>query len=191
MTFDDNCPMMMEREFGAPDHVPKLSVGFCMHPSEDKHKTVEAGHPVFKEREYVKIEIPGDSTFLHFQPATDKDRRMFPNAYQAFKNRESTPVVEGMPIELWPQVTRPLAMTLRAMSIHTVEALAEVNDANIAKVGINGQELRAKAKAFLGTAKDSAVAQKLAAENQKLQDQISAMQAQIAALAKADKRKVA
>jgi hypothetical protein len=191
MTFDDNCPLMMEREFGAPQDVPQVAVGFCMVPKEDKHKTKEAGYPVFKEREYVKIIVPGDKNSEHFQPSTEIDRRRFPNAYQAFKNRESKPVVEGMPIEQWPQVTRAVAMTLRAAGIHTVEALASVHDGNISKIASNAHELRAKAKAFLDTAKDAAAAQSLAAENQKLQDQISAMQAQIAALAKADKRKVA
>jgi hypothetical protein len=52
--------------------------------------------------------------------------------------------------------------------------------------------LRAKARAFLATAKDAAAAQQLAAENQKLKDQMAAMQEQINVLAKAaDKKKKA
>jgi hypothetical protein len=190
MIFDDNCPMMMEREFGAPEGVPAIAVGFCMVPKEDKHKSKAAGYPVFREQEYIKLIVPGDKQSEYFQPSTDKHRQTFPNAYQAFKNRESKPVVEGMPIEQWPQVTRALSMTLRAAGIHTVEALASVHDGNIGKLGNNAHELRAKAKAFLETAKDAAAAQNLAAENQKLQDQIAAMQVQINALA-AVKKKVA
>jgi hypothetical protein len=191
MIFDDNCPMMMEREFGAPEGVPQIAVGFCMVPKEDKHKSKAAGYPVFREQEYIKIIVPGDKQSEYFQPSTDKDRKTYPNAYQAFKGREGKPVVEGFPIEQWPQVTRALSMTLRAAGIHTVEALAAVHDGNIGKIGNNAHELRAKAKAFLDTAKDAAAAQSLAAENQKLQDQITAMQAQIAALAKSGNRKVA
>jgi hypothetical protein len=191
MIFDDNCPMMMEREFGAPDGVPQIAVGFCMVPKEDKAKSKVAGYPVFREQEYVKLIVPGDKQSEYFQPSTDKHRQTFPNAYQAFKNRESKPVMEGMPIEQWPQVTRALSMTLRAAGVHTVEALAAVHDGNIGKLGNNAHELRAKAQAFLSVAKDAAASQAMAVENQKLQDQISALQAQIAALAKSGNRKVA
>ncbi len=184
MIFDDNCPMMMERESGLPEGVPAVAVGFCLIPSEDKIKSAAAGHPVFREREYVKIVVPGDKQSEYFQPSRDVDRKRYPLAYQAFKNRESKPVDEGMPIEQWPQVTRSLAMTLKAAGIHSVEALASVHDGNIGKLGNNGSELRAKATAFLATAKDSAVATKLAADNKKLMDQITAMQAQIDALGK-------
>jgi hypothetical protein len=191
MIFDDNCPMMMEREFGAPEGVPAIAVGFCMVPKEDKAKSKVAGYPVFREQEYVKLIVPGDKQSEYFQPSTDKHRQTFPNAYQAFKNRESKPVMEGMPIEQWPQVTRALSMTLRAAGVHTVEALAAVHDGNIGKLGNNAHELRAKAQAFLSVAKDAAASQAMAVENQKLQDQISALQAQIAALAKSGNRKVA
>ena len=188
MIFDDNCPMMMEREFGAPEGVPQIAVGFCMVPKEDKNKTKVAGYPVFREQEYVKLIVPGDKNSEYFQPAKDKDRKTFPNAYQAFKNRESKPVVEGMPIEQWPQVTRAVAMTLRAAGIHTLEALAAVHDGHIGKLGNNAHELRPKAQAFIATAKDSAAAIALAADNQKLLDQIAAMQAQLNELAKSKKK---
>jgi hypothetical protein len=191
MIFDDNCPMMMEREFGAPESIPQIAVGFCMVPKEDKVKSKLAGYPVFREQEYVKYIVPGDKNSEYFQPSKDKDRKTFPNAYQAFKNRESKPVVEGMPIEQWPQVTRALAMTLRAAGVHTVEALAAVHDGNISKIASNGQELRAKAQAFLATAKDAAQATAIAAENQKLKDQLAAMQEQINALAKSKNQKAA
>ncbi len=191
MIFDDNCPMMMEREAGLPEGVPAVAVGFCLIPTEDKDKSRAAGHPVFREREYIKIVVPGDKQSEYFQPSKDTDRKKYPLAYQAFKSRESKPVDEGFPIEQWPQVTRSMAMTLKAAGIHSVEALAAVHDGNIGKIGNNAQELRAKAVAFLATAKDSAIATKLAADNKKLMDQISAMQAQIDALGKLKKAKAA
>ncbi len=188
MIFDDNCPMMMEREFGVPESVPQVAVGFCLMPSEDKKKSNEAGRPIFREREYVKIVIPGDKNAEYFQPSTDKERKRFPQAYQSFKNRESGPVEEGTPIEQWPQVTRAMALTLKASSIHTVEALASVHDGNIGKIGNNAHELRAKAQAFIATAKDAAHAHKLAAENQALKDQIAALTQQVAAIARQQKK---
>lgn len=174
--------MIMEREAGAPEHVPQVAVGFGPIPVEDPEKTAEAGHPVFKEVEFVKIAVPGDRQSLYMQPATDRDRQRFPRAYAAFKSRESN-TLEGMPIEQWPQVTRALAMTLRAMNIHTVEALAEVHDGNLGNLGQQGRELRAKAAAFLKQAKDAASSQRLAAENAGLKDQIATLQQQFEHLA--------
>lgn len=187
--FDDNCPMIMEREFGQPEHVPQVAVGFCMESVEDKRKSAEAGYKVYTEREYCKIVVPGDKQSLYFQPATDEKRQKFPNAYRAFQGRVAKPVVEGMPIEQWPQISRAQAMTLRAANIHTVEAMAAVHDGNVDKIGSHGRELRAKAQAFLALAKDTAASQALAAENQRLKDQMGAMQKQINELANALKGK--
>lgn len=184
MTFDDNCPMIMEREAGAPESVPQIAVGFCMNPIPDKKQSAQKGYPVFRDREYIKILVPGDKNSEYFQPSTDIDRKKFPNAYQGFRNRESTPIVEGFPIQQWPQLTRAESMTLKAAGVHTVEAMASVHDGNIGKLGNNARELRAKAQAFLANAKDSAASQVQAAENQALKDQIAAMQAQINELSK-------
>lgn len=189
MIFDDNCPMYPEREFGAPDHVPQVLVGFCMVPAEDKNKTKAQGYPVFREREYVKIIVPGDKQSEYFQPSTDVDRNRFPISYQKFKARESGPISEGMPIEQWPQLKRAEAMTLKAAGIHSVEALAAIHDGNIGKIGNMGRDWRAKAQAFLAVAKETAASQDLAAKNQKLMDQIAAMQAQIDELARAAEKR--
>lgn len=182
ITMDDEFPMMPEREFGQPEHVPQVMVGFGMVPEQSK-KTSEAGYPVFRDVEFCKIVIPGDKNFLHFQPATDEKRKKYPMAYAAFLAREKKPALEGMPIEQWPQLTKGAALTLKAANIPTVEALAAVHDGNIDKIGQQGREWRAKAQAFLALAKDTAAGQKLAAENQSLKDQIKDMQRQITELA--------
>jgi nucleotidyltransferase/DNA polymerase involved in DNA repair len=155
----------------------------------NKKKSEAAGYPVFDEREYCKIQVPGEKNSLVFQPATDLDRKKYPNAYAAFKNREAKPVTEGMPIEQWPQVTRSMAKSLRELNIHTVEALAAVHDGNIGKLGHDGRQLRAKAQAFLETAKAGAQDAKLAAENEKLKTMLEDQQAQINQLAKALEKK--
>jgi hypothetical protein len=191
MIFDDERPLIMEREAGLPNDANPLQVGFYLKPTQDKHKTKEAGYPVFRDKEYCIKIVPGDEKSVEDQPAKDSDRKRFPNAYQAFKNRESKPTIEGMPIEQWPQLTRAEAMTMKAAAIFSVEALAAVNDGNIGKLGHQGRDWRAKAQAFLATARDSAAAQQLASENQKLKDQMAAMQAQIDALAKVKKQKAA
>lgn len=179
--FNDDFPMTMEREAGAPENVAALAVAFGMYPMIDKKASKKAGHDVYRDVEHIKAVVPGDKFSLHFQPATDLDRKRFPQAYKAFQGREQK-VTTGMPIEEWAPINRSFAMTLRATHIHTVEALAEVHDSQIDRLGSNARELRAKAKAWLSDAKNSAASMEAAAREKALQDQLAAMQAQIAAL---------
>lgn len=181
MQLSDDFPMTMEKEAGMPDHVPPVAVAFGLYPAIDSKKTQEAGHEVYKDVEFVKIAIPGDRNSLFFQPAEETHRRRFPQAYSAFKRREQQPV-EGMPIEQWAPISRSVALNLKAMHVHTVEALAAIHDGYIDKIGTGGRELREKAKVWLQEAKEGAAAQKLAAEKQALQDQLAALQAQMSAL---------
>lgn len=181
--FSDDFPMEMEREAGAMEHISPLAVGFGLYPVLDSGKTREAGHDVYKDVEFVKIAVPGDKSSLFFQPAREEHRRRFPKSYAAFKNREQSPT-SGMPIENWAPINRSLALTLKSLHINTVEALAVVNDSLVDRLGTGGRELREKAKAWLTEAKEGAASLRLAAEKQALQDQLLAMQAQIAALQK-------
>lgn len=178
----DDIPLILEREAGLADHFPQVAVGFGFMPMQDHKKSQTAGHPVFKDVEFCKIVVPGDKQSVYCQPAKDEDRHRFPKAYAAFKNRESTPL-EGLPIEQWPQVTRAMSMTLKAMHVHTVEALAEVNDANLGNLGQFGRDLRAKAQAYVKQAGDSAALNKMAEEKRALEEQLKTMQQQLNDLA--------
>lgn len=179
MYMSDDFPMMMEREAGFDERCPKIGVGFGLYPIEDGKKTQEAGYPVFKDVEFVKIVVPGEKLSMVFQPATDDYRRRFPEAYRAYKNREHTPT-EGMPITEWAAISRSQAYTLKAMNVFTVEALAEVSDNHIDKLGGNARELREKAKTWLADAKGGAAALKVAEEKQALADELSGLKAQMA-----------
>lgn len=182
-------PMMMEREFGLAEHFPAVAVGFTLVPTENKKKSKLAGHPVYEDVEFVKIVVPGDRQSDYFQPATEAHKKRFPRSYEAFLNRETKPITEGMPIEEWPQVSRSLAMTLKAANIYTVEALAEVHDGLVDKIGHNGRDLREKAKAFLRQSKDAAAASVFAEEKRQLQDQITVLQQQVQDLIAASQKR--
>lgn len=177
----DDFPMSLEREAGMPEQVPSVAVSFGMYPKKDGKASADAGRDIYKDVEFVKIAIPGDKHSLVFQPATDVHRKRFPKAYEAFQRRAHTPM-QGTPIEQWPVVSRSIVLNLKALHVHTVEALAEVHDGNIDRLGSQGRELRAKAKAWLAEAQTGAEATRLAAEKQALQDQLAALQAQMADL---------
>lgn len=178
----DEIPLMLEREAGLSDHYPQVAVGFGLLPMQDSGKSEKAGHAVFVDKEFCKIVVPGDKQSVYCQPATEQHKLRFPKAYATFKSRESTSI-EGFRIEEWPVVTRGTALTLKAMHIHTVEALAEVSDSNLANLGPQGRELRAKAQAFVKQAKDSAAVHKMAKREEELNSTIKALQDQITDLA--------
>lgn len=178
----DDIAIMTEREAGMPESCPMVGVGFCLYPLEDAGATEKAGHPVFKDVEFVKIQVPGDRDSIVFQPASGEHKRRFPIAYQRFQQQKVV-AQEGLPIEHWPMVTRAVAWTLKAAGIPTVEALAEVHDGNLEKLGTGMRDLRAKARAYLDNAKSSAAAQQLAREKQQLIDLVENLQGQIRQLA--------
>ena len=178
---NDEFPMIIEREAGMPENVPAVLVAFGLYPVKDGKASAEAGRDVYKDVEFVRIAVPGDRNSLFFQPADKMHRQRFPKAYDSFQKREKNPI-EGTPIDHWPPVSRSVALNLKAMHVSTVEALAEVHDGLIDKLGANARELRTKAQAWLREAQEGAAAAKLASENQKLQDQLASMQAQIVAL---------
>lgn len=181
--------MRMEREDGMPEQCPMMGVGFFVRPVQNPKRSKAAGHPVFEDREWVKIVTPGDKNSWVERQATAVEKRRFPKSYAAFKAIENQSAVDGFRIEEWPQVTRAMAMTLKAAHIDTVEALAQVSDGHIDKIGFAGRELRAKAQAFIAVSKDTAAAQQYKADNDKLMSMISDQQRQIAELAaKLEKR---
>lgn len=180
----EDFPMQLEREAGLPADAPMVSVCFCNCPMRDELKSRDAGHDVFVEVEHVRIAVPMDTKSLYFQPATDQHKKRFPLAYAAFKARTAGQEARvGMPIENWAQISRSLAMTLRAANVHTVEDLAQVHDGNIDRIG-DGRKLRSLAQAFVAQAADGAATAKLAAEKQDLEDRLKAMEQMIADMRK-------
>lgn len=178
----DDIPLMMEREAGAPDHIAAIAVGFGMLPIEDASASEKEGRPVFVDREFFSARVPGDKNTHSLRLATKKDRERFPKAYAAYKERATVPV-QGTPLEEWPQITRSQALNLKSMAVHTVEALAEVHDGHIDKLGQNARELKTKARAYIEQAKDSAAVQKLAVESARKDAEMAELRRQIADLA--------
>lgn len=151
---------------------------FFMKPSVDKKASKEAGRQIYRDVEFVKILVAGDAKTECEQKVTDDHRLRWPHHYEQFK-RGLEQVVEGTPLEEWPQIGRSQAINLKVANILTVEHLAEVPDTALQSLGMGARDLRAKARAYIERAKDSAAADRQAAENQALKDQIALLQAQI------------
>ncbi len=182
LPLDEEIPLILERDVTAPEGTNGQLVGFGNQVVSDAHQSRKKGYPVHKEVPFFKCITPGDSKTVYCQPAQDSHKERFPRAWAAFQNRTTNPI-QGMPIEQWPQLTRALAWTFRSMGIHTVEALAEIHDGNIGTLGQQGREWRAKAKAFLQIANDTAASQQLAAREEVLRRELDEKQKMIVDLA--------
>lgn len=63
----------------------KLHVVFYMRPWLNEEKSVVANRPIYEDKEYIRILIPGDKQNIVDRVAEDFDRQRFPTHYAKFK----------------------------------------------------------------------------------------------------------
>jgi hypothetical protein len=158
----------------------QLYVQFYLGSAKNEEKTTEAGHPVFDAVPFVKILVPGDKNTVVDTRVDATHKRRFSAAWRHFEQNE-TQTVQGMPIKEWPAITRAQADELFYLNIVTVEQLAGLADVYGSRImGFN--DLKRKAQTYLDASKDSALAEKLSAENVVLRQQVSGLQQQMVKL---------
>lgn len=155
-----------------------LYAQFYMEAVRDSAASLEAGHPKFKDVAYVMIMVPGDKNSIVRRPVRtgqhpEHDNNRFHNEYVAFLQGEKAPL-DGLPLAEWPAITKSQVLELNHFGIKTVEHLAELSDTNAQKfMGVFS--LRDKAKTFIEASKSDAPFQKLHAEIDNRNEQISTL----------------
>ena len=176
----------------------RLAVQFYKKSMKQEDASNEAGRPIFKEFDFVRIMIPGDNLTEIDTYAQESHKQRFPRQWAHYQNQVSDHLdIVGTPLDQWPQVTRSQAEELRGLKFYTVEAIADCSDQQLQRIGMvagmSPHNFRLKAKAFLNLANDSAeVAQReselqaLKEENAKIKAEtdakLTAMQEQMSAL---------
>ena len=160
-----------------------LFVSFYTEAVEIKAESEKQGRPVYRDVPFIKIVVPGDVNNIIERKASKEDEQKFPKAWARYKAQEAD-VMEGTPLEQWPQMSRSLVKEAKFFEIHTVEQLAGLSDINVSKMGMGYLELRNKAKAYLVAAAGTAGETAQAAENQRLKDMIADLQKQMSELSK-------
>jgi len=176
----------------------RLAVQFYKKSVKQQQASDEAGRPIFKEFDFVRIMIPGDNLTEIDTYAQDSHKQRFPRQWAHYQNQVTNHEdIIGTPLEQWPQITRSQADELRGLKFHTVESIADCSDQQLQRIGMvagmSPHNFRLKAKAFLNLANDSAeVAQReqelqtLKEENAKIKAEtdakLAAMQEQMSAL---------
>lgn len=167
-------------------------VTFANNPVLNEPASQKAGRPIFDDMEVCEIRFPGDTKCWAVFPAHEAE----PNAtreggyvvtyaehynaqYLQFKN-QSQQTVAGTPLSEAPFLTEAKRRELRALNIHTVEALAALDGAHLKTLGMGGREWKNQAQAYLDRAGSSASVTGMAAEIERLKERLAIAEASAA-----------
>ena len=139
----------------------RLAVQFYKRSVKQDIASDEAGRPIFKEFDFIRIMIPGDNLTEIDTYAQESHKQRFPRQWAHYQNQVANHEdIVGTPLDQWPQITRSQADELRGLKFHTVESIADCSDQQLQRIGMvagmSPYNFRLKAKAFLNLANDSA-----------------------------------
>jgi hypothetical protein len=133
-------------------------------------KSRQEGRPIFEDREFVRILIPGDRRSMAVEPVGEAHQARWPREYEAFRAGREAPL-EGTPLSEWPVslMSPARVQELAYFNLRTVEQLAAVNDAQLQSLGMGARELRERARMWLEVAaKGAGPIERLISRNEEL-----------------------
>jgi len=140
-----------------------------------------AEDPVYRDIEFISINMPGDKTFAIHRPVNAADRRRFRTKYEAWKNAQGLPV-EGTPIEQLPEISVSQTEQLKYVGVTTIEQMAKVPDGSPVMSMMGGAGLKQRAAAWVQRNRKSSVVNQTNEALKERDDQIAKLQEQVAAL---------
>lgn len=158
-----------------------LRVSFSNFPHFNEEASNKEGRPIFDEKVYVTIIVPGQTDIVH-RVAWSKDFNRFPKQYAAFKTNQNQDAASGTPLKVLPWIQQNQVKELEYFNCFTVEQLANMPDATIGRF-MALQSLKQRAKDFLETAKDASHLTKMRSELEQRDSVIGTMQGQMAEMA--------
>lgn len=139
----------------------RLAIKFYKYSEKDEAATAAEGRPIYREVDYLKIVVPGDSLSEIDRPVYESDKSRFPIQWANYLNRVNIDgKYDGTPLVEWTLISRSQAEQLRAAKFYTVEAVANASDQQIQSIGMTAgmspYAFRDKARNFLDSAKKAA-----------------------------------
>lgn len=148
---------------------------------QNNFKSAQEGRPIFDEKDFVRIQTPGDTRTVIHRVASEQDKQRFPKSWQAYQ-RGVEMAQEGTPLEEWNLASRSQVKELKHIGIATVESLASVSDSNLQKMGPGYTQLRKRAQQYLDSSQDDAKATAIARELEAANERIRLLEEANAAL---------
>lgn len=135
----------------------RLAVTFYKRSMKQDDASMEAGRPIFKEFDFIRICVPGDSLTEIDTYANESHKQRFPRQWAHYQNQVGNQEqIIGTPIEEWTIISRSQADELKGIKFHTVESVANASDQQLQRIGMiagmNPYTFRDKAKSFLNLA---------------------------------------
>lgn len=131
---------------GATDD--KLIVGFYRKSILNVAKSQQEGKRICEDRDFVKIQHPGESLNIVDRPVQDSDKHRWPRQWSMFEQGKKQ-VPDGIPVTLLYPDKPSITDMLIGYNIHTVEQLAGLSAHGIGTVGMGCQEWVNKAQKYL------------------------------------------
>lgn len=171
---------------------------FKMHAQPNLAETKKQKRPIFDDIEVCEIRFAANKQTVGVYPANEIKEFItdpvsgektpityamkFNNEYLAFKNGDAQ-ASSGTPLEALDFLTPGKRLELKALHIHTAEALAGLDGTPLKQLGMGGRNLKDAAQAYLDQAQNND-ADAMAGIVAEQDARIAELQAQLAALTK-------
>jgi len=147
------------------------------HEHDDVYVVKSAGRPIYVDREYIEIQVPGDMENIPHRPVCPADISAHREQYEKWKLGQDQ-AVAGTPLSQLSGMTKSLQKQFEFFNIRSVEQLAATSDANMGRVGPL-LSFRKKAQDWMAAIKGMAPIEEARKEAQRATEMTRNLQAQI------------
>jgi len=156
----------------------RLAVKFYKRAMKLEHESSQAGRPIFKDYDFVRIMVAGDSLTEIDTYAQESHKQRFPRQWLQYQaTQDSTSEMIGTPVEEWTLISQSQAQELKGIKFYTVESIANASDLHLQRIGMiagmSPHSFRDKARTFLNLAEETAEATKRAEEISQLKQELA------------------
>mgnify|MGYP007100114466 CR=1 FL=1 len=156
----------------------RLAVKFYKRAVKLEHETLEAGRPIYKDVDFVRIMVAGDNLTEIDTYADEHHKQRFPKQWLQYQaTQDSSSEIMGTPVEQWPLISQSQAQELKGVKFMTVESIANASDLQLQRIGMiagmSPHSFRDKARSFLNLANESAEAAKRDEEINQLKQELA------------------
>lgn len=169
-------------------------------PIKNELESKKQGRPIFDDLEVCEVRFSGNREKILHAPAhevfrTERDIEgntneityaiAYNEQYKAFKAGDQQ-TLSGTPTSELPFLSASKRLELKALNIHTAEALAALDGNNLKMLGMGGRELKTQAQAYLDNAKGSVDVVQMAASVAEMKNYIKQLEARLPGAAPAE-----
>ncbi len=159
---------------GASDPDSVIIARFHKVAVKNNFKSKLEGRPIWEDKIFCEYYPAGDVTLKMNVPAHESHKQRFSKQWAYYERTQGGDSREvGTPLSQWTILSPADVENLKGVKFNTVENIAAASDSQLQAIGMgaagmSAHVLRARAQAYLGAAKDSALPQKQAEEIEQL-----------------------